>query len=179
MSSIAVISIEQMVRNLLEVSIQEGLVRPGIVKDPQNLTSGDLLIPSNLLNFYFGKEEEVQRPVKYVPKTKEAFILRLNTSAIWVERTLVALYKRQTEEEQQGSATLRHNGRGFTKADADFMSNMAKMILDPNNHAVPGRRIPLSGLKILRTRDKNGRHRLGKYYNQIMEVIREAKLAKV
>jgi hypothetical protein len=57
-------------------------------------------------------------------------LLRTNDKA--VARALVALYKRQTEDEQNTESTRHSNGEGFTAAHASIGSSMAKFYLENN-----------------------------------------------
>lgn len=47
-----------------------------------------------------------------------------------VLRGIVAIYKRQTAQEQNSDATLEHNNIGFCAFDASLMSLYAKQILE-------------------------------------------------
>lgn len=44
----------------------------------------------------------------------------------WVERAIVAIYNQQTESEKRVKGTNRHNGVGFNKVDAGFLSDLAE-----------------------------------------------------
>lgn len=54
-------------------------------------------------------------------------LLRENDKAVM--RGIVAIYKRQTDEEQSSEITREHNGIGFGAFDAQFMTSLAKQIL--------------------------------------------------
>lgn len=54
-------------------------------------------------------------------------ILRTNDDQ--VGRAVVALYQRQTEDEQQTSNTNERNGAGFNGVDAPFLSSIAEQYL--------------------------------------------------
>ena len=54
---------------------------------------------------------------------------RLQSSQVWLERAIVAVYKMQTKEEQRAESTLVHNGVGFNGCDARTLSYYAKWIL--------------------------------------------------
>lgn len=54
--------------------------------------------------------------------------LLLATSALAVERALVALYHCQTETERSTARTVEHNGRGFNALDAAFGTSLAKQV---------------------------------------------------
>ncbi len=47
----------------------------------------------------------------------------------WCERAILAIYKKQTEDEQRLQETNRNNGVGFTGADARILSDLAQQIL--------------------------------------------------
>ena len=51
---------------------------------------------------------------------------KLNTSNVFLERALLALYDRQTDDEQRTSETREHNGVGFNGVDAPILSSMAQ-----------------------------------------------------
>ena len=87
-----------------------------------------------------------------------------------VERALVVLYDRQTEDEKRADDTKHHNNRGFTQADARFMSSMARQVLR-------GVHLSARQLAFLRGRRSTRFHsRIGKYSRQLLEVA-EAKAA--
>jgi hypothetical protein len=50
----------------------------------------------------------------------------LQVNKKWVERAVVAIYNKQTADEQASEATTKHNGVGFGKFDAKFLSSVAK-----------------------------------------------------
>lgn len=53
--------------------------------------------------------------------------LRVNPA--WVEKAILALYARQTEDEQRHMETGHNNARGFNKPDAKRMSFVASFLL--------------------------------------------------
>ena len=57
--------------------------------------------------------------------TKEEIRIKLETNNTWLCRGLVAIYERQTADEQSGSATIHDNGVGFSGCDSSFLSNLA------------------------------------------------------
>jgi hypothetical protein len=67
-------------------------------------------------------------------KTKKARVefvkARLQTDDRWLIRGLVAIYRGQTSEEQNINQTVDHNGVGFGAFDAEFLTGMAKLVLD-------------------------------------------------
>jgi hypothetical protein len=62
--------------------------------------------------------------------TREKIVELLNSNPRAVERGIVRLYQRQTEDEQAGGLTRHLNGRGFNATDAKLGTYLAKWILD-------------------------------------------------
>ena len=83
-----------------------------------------------------------------------------------IGRALVALFKRQTKDEQAINATEVHNKVGFTGADARSGSITAKYFM---------RHGKLQNWQIDRwlKQDKNGSPRLVKYHKQLNEIANE------
>ena len=54
----------------------------------------------------------------------------LKTNEVWMYRGLIAIYEKQTFDEQQSKDTTHSNGVGFTGSDAAFLSSMAQAYLD-------------------------------------------------
>jgi hypothetical protein len=86
----------------------------------------------------------------------EQIVALLNTSDKAVERGIVAIYRRQTVDEQNDATTKHHNGMGFNARDARFGTYMAKYVLDGK---------PLTG-KFLDTARKMTK----RYVRQLVEV---------
>jgi hypothetical protein len=80
----------------------------------------------------------------------------LLTDDRWLVRGLIAIYRRQTRDEQLVQQTHEHNGRGFNSSDAYILSSFAKQ-------AIAGR--PLSYRQLEITRKK-----LPKYARQLEQV---------
>lgn len=53
---------------------------------------------------------------------------KLSTDPRWVEAAILALYTRQTTDEQAGGVTRHDNSQGFTAADARRMSFVAEFL---------------------------------------------------
>jgi hypothetical protein len=53
---------------------------------------------------------------------------KIETDQPWLERALLALYARQTRDEQDSEETLLLNNVGFTGADAPFLTYCAKWV---------------------------------------------------
>jgi hypothetical protein len=64
----------------------------------------------------------------------DAAIIRekLETSDKWLFRAVVAIYERQTADEQAAEETRENNGIGFSGVDAAILSSFAKQIMEWN-----------------------------------------------
>lgn len=60
--------------------------------------------------------------------TKEYIRDALAASDKWLTRGLLAIYSRQTADEQNSEATLVDNGIGFSGCDANILSSIAKQV---------------------------------------------------
>ena len=60
--------------------------------------------------------------------TKEFIKEKLITDQRWLMRGIVAIFEKQTWDEQQTEQTTEHNGVGFNGIDAELMSSFAKQI---------------------------------------------------
>jgi hypothetical protein len=76
--------------------------------------------------------------------TKESIVALLDRSDVAVERAILAIYRRQTLDEQSSSETKHRNGIGFSGAHAPLGTYYAKWILS-------GRR--LSGKHLVKARN--------------------------
>lgn len=78
--------------------------------------------------------------------TVEEIRERVTNDQRWTERAIMALYRRQTEDERLGQHTNELNGAGFNKADAEILSSFAKQLqwgghLTPRQFDVARRRV--------------------------------------
>lgn len=81
-----------------------------------------------------------------------------------VGRACVALYKRQTDSEQQGNVTTEHNAIGFSATDAKCGSLTAKSYLR-------NKRLDLWQVnKWTKRSERTGYSRIVKYHRQLNEV---------
>lgn len=55
---------------------------------------------------------------------------KLGTDDKWAVRGLVAVYNRQTSYEQRAGTVQEDNGVGFTGADAEFLTSLARQTCD-------------------------------------------------
>lgn len=84
---------------------------------------------------------------------------KVQTDTQWLRRAVVAIYERQTADEQSTESTNHHNGRGFTGADASFLSSIAKVIIE--------KRYSLTERQLNCTRKK-----MVKYTGQLVKIAR-------
>lgn len=62
----------------------------------------------------------------------------LSGDVIWIERSILAIFAKQTADEQSMEVTNRLNKVGFTGADAGILSSFAKWLnRSTNNHLTP------------------------------------------
>lgn len=88
--------------------------------------------------------------------TKDTILALLDRSDLAVGRALLALFNRQTAEEQGTGATVEQNGQGFNGVDASFGSSLAVQFRDKGS---------LSPRQIA-----CGRKMLRKYAGQLAEI---------
>lgn len=79
--------------------------------------------------------------------TREAIEEKLSTQDRWVERAMVALWERQTADEQISQTASHHNGRGFAGWSSRSGSYYAEWVRSgrrlSGKHLVAARRIAL------------------------------------
>jgi hypothetical protein len=90
---------------------------------------------------------------------------RIATSNTSVERAILAIYARQTSDEQTSDQTKHSNNMGFTGADARMLSSFAKWIGKRSQYVPEGKR--LSDKQIAYARP-----RLAKYAVQLLKVYK-------
>jgi hypothetical protein len=61
--------------------------------------------------------------------SKEQILQSIALSKSFTEHAVVALYKRQTADEQASAATLEHNKQGFNGVDAEILTSFAEQLL--------------------------------------------------
>ncbi len=61
--------------------------------------------------------------------SKEDIAAKLQSDEKWLARGIIAIFNRQTEDEQSSETTNRNNAKGFTGCDAKFGSSLAKKLL--------------------------------------------------
>lgn len=95
---------------------------------------------------------------------------------VWLVRGLLALFARQTSDEQSGDHTNHENARGFNSADAFILSRFAKQVQAWQDTPVAERRYnsPLSPRQLEITRTK-----LRKYSMQLARIARPQDAAQL
>lgn len=93
---------------------------------------------------------------EWTPDTIKALLDRSDRA---VERAVVAIYRRQTEDEQDTGETRHRNGRGFASCHAHLGSYYARWIL--------------SGRRLTGTHLERARRMVRWYSNQLIEVAQQ------
>jgi len=77
--------------------------------------------------------------MKRIEKKWKAEYIRhkLLTDDHWLFRGLLAIHSYQTADEKENKDTIYHNRRGFTKADAKWLSSCAELLLKGGSFSVP------------------------------------------
>lgn len=101
--------------------------------------------------------------------TRDAVIRKMNREDGFCVNLLLALYERQTADEQATDATRENNGVGFNGTDANILSSFARQALDNRANAAAGLRsypTDLSPKQIGLARTK-----LAKYAGQLTDLV--------
>lgn len=88
--------------------------------------------------------------------TQDEIKTKIQDNQEWLERAVLAIYQRQTEDEQIHEATIEHNKVGFSGVDAKYMSWIAGWIASGRH---------LSGKHLDKTRT-----RMTKYAGQLTKI---------
>jgi hypothetical protein len=86
----------------------------------------------------------------------------------WLVRGILAIYARQTTDEQQAEQTSHHNGVGFNGTDANILSSFAKQILSWQATENPRYPSPLSPKQL-----DLARRKMPKYAGQLARIAEE------
>jgi uncharacterized protein (DUF2267 family) len=89
--------------------------------------------------------------------TKEYIQAKLSTDIRWIEKAVLVLFERQTDDEQTNQVTRWENGRGFNSSDSRYLTYVS-------NYLLGGRH--LSGRHLEKVASK-----MPKYWRQILEEI--------
>jgi hypothetical protein len=86
---------------------------------------------------------------------------------VFLERALLVIFERQTADEKADGLTEHENGVGFTGTDAEFLTKMAKWVLDRATKGVPeGKRLCGGQVAVVRKA-------MMKYHGQLAEVAKQ------
>lgn len=96
--------------------------------------------------------------------TRDEIIPMLLQSDKAVGRALLAIYERQTQDEQSAGTTKYHNGVGFSAFDAEIMTSMARFYRK-NESLTPKQ---LAWLRACPGKQKTPR--IGKYAGQLADI---------
>lgn len=88
---------------------------------------------------------------------KEQIIEMLETNDRAVTRAVIAIYQRQTLDEQASQHTLKSNNVGFNSSDAPYLSYCAKYAME--------KEVMLSGKHL-----EKSRTRIRKYWKQLLDI---------
>jgi len=94
--------------------------------------------------------------------TKEEIQENLKTKDVWVIKGILAIFDKQTADEQTAETTTHRNNIGFSGADARIMSSFAKQI---QSHDKTKFHTPLSQKQIVVARKK-----IMKYAGQLAKI---------
>ncbi len=110
--------------------------------------------------------------------TKDEIKSLLMQSNYAVERALLALYDRQTADEQVSDTTVEKNGQGFAALDASFYTSLAKQVATSTYPT--GQRLSRGQFDALRgmRNGKQVRKGIFKYAGQLLEIAREKQAEK-
>lgn len=109
-------------------------------------------------NFWRGLCSDCRSELKNVVHWTESLVVHwLDVDRLFVERALLALYERQTRDEQARYDTVHKNYIGFNAADAGPLTRSAKWLLKGNH--LDGRFL------------EEARKRLKKYRRQLVNII--------
>jgi len=90
----------------------------------------------------------------------------------WLERGILAIFARQTADEQNSENTTHDNRRGFNGSDAQFLSSLAKQILKRRNNKITAKFDVYRG-SLSTKQTMTARRCMMKYARQLMLVVRE------
>ena len=91
--------------------------------------------------------------------TKEQVQHLLQNDIRWLTRGIVAIYERQTQDEQKQDTVKYHNRKGYKPQDAKFLSSLAKWII--------------AGRPLTEKQTYVAKKKMTKYAGQILTCIKE------
>lgn len=110
------------------------------------------------------------RAASSIKKAQDMIRANLAANPSWLLRGLIAIYNRQTADEQSAEQTTEHNTIGFNGLDAKLLTSFAKQVIDWNATPAQSRRFaaPLSPKQLDWTQRK-----MLKYSGQLARIVRE------
>lgn len=100
---------------------------------------------------------------------KSEILALLDTNDIFLERSLVKMFERQTQDEKAASDAKHENGMGFNKPDANRCTILAKTVLKRKGQGTP------EGMRLEQWQREMARLRLRKYASQLLEIANAPK----
>ena len=110
------------------------------------------------------------RPPRHGPNepwTAEEVLHKLAVSDVFLERSLMVLYARQTADEQASQGTIEENGVGFNRYDAGLLTSYAEQIRA--NAANPRSQYHAEGRRLSAKQQAVTRNRIKKYIRQLVD----------
>jgi len=74
----------------------------------------------------------------------------LSGDRTWIERSVIAIFNKQTSMEQNVEATTQNNGVGFTGADAKILTSFAKQLLKSNDRHLSVKQMVIAKKRIVK-----------------------------
>lgn len=106
------------------------------------------------------------RHVPGEPWTRASMLDALERSTLVVERAILVLYARQTEDERATQSTKDHNGMGFNGVDAPLLSSFAEQI-ERNRYGRP------DGQRLTERQFQVALPKVKRYVAQLVQVANE------
>lgn len=104
--------------------------------------------------------------------TKEFVAQKIKENDQWLIRGVLAIYERQTDEEQQTRETTENNGVGFNGVDSTILSSFAEQIKQWENNTARRFPKPLSDKQLAIARKK-----MVKYAKQLANIANNNRVA--
>lgn len=109
--------------------------------------------------------------MKTLAEMTAEFKEKIGSDDFWAARAVLAIYARQTADEQQTDETRHENGVGFNGRDAEFLSSIAKQLQERGFTKETRDRVPLSYKQLAAIRKS-----MKKYAGQLARIVRESQL---
>lgn len=96
--------------------------------------------------------------------TKEKLTHWLMTNPGFLERALLKLYARQTQDEQISQTATHHNRMGFSGVDAEILTSFAQQVIRKEQRGIP------EGARLSPKQREVARKKLCRYTRQLAEI---------